>query len=85
MVNLTINNKKITAEEGMTILEAAKKNNIFIPTLCYLDCVNKVGSCRICIVEVEGAKTLQASCMVQVEEGMVVSTNTEKVRKANLL
>jgi NADP-reducing hydrogenase subunit HndD len=82
MVNLTINNKKITAEEGMTILEAAKKNNIFIPTLCYLDCVNKVGSCRICIVEVEGAKTLQASCMVQVEEGMVVSTNTEKVRKA---
>jgi NADP-reducing hydrogenase subunit HndD len=82
MVNLVINNKNISAEEGITILEAAKKNNIIIPSLCHLDCVHQIGSCRICVVEVEGAKNLQASCMVTVREGMVVRTNTEKVKKA---
>lgn len=82
MVNLTINGKAVTAEEGMTILEAAKRNNIHIPHFCYLEDVHQIGSCRICVVEVEGAKTLQASCMIPVREGMVVHTNTEKVRKA---
>lgn len=82
MVNLTINNKKISVEEGKSILEAAKENNILIPNLCYLDCVSQVGSCRICVVEVEGAKTLQASCMTKAQEGMVVHTNSDKVRKA---
>jgi len=82
MVNLIINNKRITAEEGDTILQAAKKNNIMIPHLCYLEGVHKQGSCRICVVEVEGAKTLQASCLVEVREGMVVHTNTKKVRNA---
>jgi NADP-reducing hydrogenase subunit HndD len=85
MVNLTINNKKIAAEEGQTILEAAKQNNILIPHFCYLEGVHQVGSCRICVVEVEGAKTLQASCMVAVREGMVVRTNTEKVKKTRKL
>lgn len=85
MVNLTINNKKIAAEEGQTILEAAKQNNIMIPHFCYLEGVHQIGSCRICVVEVEGAKTLQASCMVTVQEGMVVRTNTEKVKKARKL
>ncbi|HHW47851.1 MAG TPA: 2Fe-2S iron-sulfur cluster binding domain-containing protein [Clostridiaceae bacterium] len=82
MVNMVINNKNINAEEGMTILEAAKKNNIIIPSLCHLDCVHQFGSCRICVVEVEGAKNLQASCMVTVQEGMVVRTNSERVKKA---
>ena len=82
MVNLTINNKKICAEEGMTILEAAMQNNIRIPHLCYLERVHQVGSCRVCVVEVEGQKNLQASCMVKVREGMVVHTNSERVRKA---
>ncbi|MCL6591477.1 MAG: [FeFe] hydrogenase, group A [Firmicutes bacterium] len=82
MVNLTINNKKITVEEGTTILEAAKQNNILIPHFCYLENVHQAGSCRICVVEVEGAKTLQASCMVKVREGMVVRTNTAVVKKA---
>ncbi|MDD4188996.1 MAG: 2Fe-2S iron-sulfur cluster-binding protein, partial [Eubacteriales bacterium] len=82
MVNLTINNKKISVEDGKTILQAAKENNILIPNLCYLDCVSQVGSCRICVVEVEGAKTLQASCMTKAQEGMVVHTNSDKVRKA---
>ncbi len=82
MVNLTMNNRNITALENDTILEAAARNNILIPHLCYLEGVHRAGSCRICVVEVEGAKTLQASCMVKVREGMVVRTNTEKVRNA---
>ncbi|HEX2945030.1 MAG TPA: NADH-dependent [FeFe] hydrogenase, group A6 [Clostridia bacterium] len=85
MVNLTINNRSITAPENDTILEAAARNNILIPHLCYLEGVHRAGSCRICVVEVEGAKTLQASCMVKVKEGMVVRTNTEKVRTARKL
>jgi len=82
MVNLTINNKKITSEEGTTIFEAAKHNNILIPHFCYLEGVHQIGSCRICVVEVEGVKTLQVSCMVTVREGMVVNTNSEKIKKA---
>ena len=81
MVQLTINNKKISAEAGTTILEAAKKSGINIPTLCYLEGVHKFGSCRVCSVEVEGARTLQVACMAEVREGMVVHTNTPKVLK----
>lgn len=82
MVNITINGKKISAEEGTTILEAAKQNNISIPTLCHLEGVHNSGSCRICVVEVEGARTLVASCITAVREGMVIHTNTQRVRKA---
>ncbi len=82
MINLTINNKNVKAKDGMTILEAAKFNNIIIPQLCYLEGVHQIGSCRICVVEVEGAKTLQSSCMVKAKEGMVVRTNTKLVRQA---
>ena len=81
MVSLTINNQKITAEDGMTIMEAARRNNIYIPNLCYLPDVHQIGACRICVVEVEGAKNLQAACITQVAEGMVVHTNTGRVRK----
>lgn len=82
MVNLKINGKQISVAQGTTILEAAKSNNISIPNLCYMKDTHKFGSCRICVVEVKGAKTLQASCMTNVAEGMEVFTNTEKVRKA---
>jgi len=82
MINLTINGKKISAEENSTILEAAKNNGINIPHLCYLEGIHEFGSCRICVVEVEGAKTLQASCITKVTEGMVVHTNSARVRKA---
>lgn len=82
MVNLTINNKLITVEEGLTIIQAAKQNNILIPNLCYLEGVHQIGSCRICVVEVEGVKTLQASCISAVREGMVVHTNSAKVKRA---
>lgn len=85
MVNLTINNKPIQAEEAATIFEAAKQNNILIPHFCYLENVHQIGSCRVCVVEVEGAKTLQASCMVPVREGMVVNTNSARVKKARKL
>jgi len=82
MINLKINNKNISCKEDMTIIEAAKANNILIPNLCYLEDIHKIGSCRMCVVEVEGEKNLQASCMVPVREGMVVKTNTERVKKA---
>ncbi len=82
MVHLTINNKKICVEDGTTILEAAKENNIRIPTMCYLENVHKYGSCRICVVEQEGAKNLQASCITTATEGMVIHTNTKRVRDA---
>jgi NADH-quinone oxidoreductase subunit G/NADP-reducing hydrogenase subunit HndD len=82
MVNLTINNKPVCVEEGSTILEAAKQVNILIPSLCYLEGVHKLGACRICVVEVEGVRTLQASCLTAVREGMVVLTNSERVKKA---
>ncbi len=81
MINLTINNKAIQVEEGTTIFEAAKRNNILIPHFCYLENVHQIGACRICVVEVEGARTLMASCVTAATEGMKVHTNTEKVRK----
>ena len=82
MIQLTINNKNISAAPGTTILEAAKQNGINIPSLCYMEGVHKFGSCRICSVEVEGARTLQVACMAEVREGMVVHTNSKKVLKA---
>ena len=82
MINLTINGNYVTVMEGATIMEAAKANHISIPNLCYLENIHKFGSCRICVVEVKGAKTLQASCMTTVTEGMEVFTHSEKVRKA---
>ena len=80
MVNLTINDIPITVPENMTILEAALLNKITIPSLCYVKDVHKTGACRICVVEVEGAKSLQAACITEVREGMVVRTNSAKVR-----
>ena len=81
MIELKINNKKISAAPGTTILEAAKQNGINIPSLCYLEGIHKFGSCRICSVEVEGARALQVACMAEVREGMVVHTNSKKALK----
>jgi len=72
----------MTVDDDITIIEAAKQNGITIPSLCYLEGVHTFGSCRICVVEVEGAKTLMPSCMTKVSEGMVIHTNSERVRKA---
>lgn len=82
MIELTINGKAVQAQEGMTVLQAAKQNNIDIPTLCYMTDIHKIGSCRICVVEVEGQRNLAASCITPVQNGMVVKTNTARVRQA---
>ncbi len=81
-VNVNINGRMVHAESGQTVLEAAKDNGILIPHFCYLEGVHEVGSCRICVVEVEGTKALQASCMIPVREGMVVKTNSPRVKAA---
>lgn len=78
MINLTIDNIKVSVEEGTTILEAAKKVGIEIPTLCYLKDVNKPASCRMCMVDVSGR--LSPSCVTPVWEGMEVKTQTKKLR-----
>ncbi len=80
MVNIKINNKPYTVPKGSTILEAARYAGIEIPTLCYLKDINQIGACRICMVEVKGARSLVASCVLPVNEGMEIFTNTEKVR-----
>ena len=73
-VSITIDGIKTQVPNNYTILEAAKSLSINIPTLCFLKGLNEVGACRICVVEVQGAKTLQAACVMQVSEGMVVKT-----------
>lgn len=82
MVQLTINDRKLQAEAGETILTVATANNILIPTLCYCETLREIGSCRICSVEVEGARSLMAACVTPVRDGMVVHTHTTRVRKA---
>lgn len=81
-INLTIDNKKVSVEKGKTILDAAKKVNVRIPTLCHHEDLCVAGNCRVCVVEVEGSRTLAASCAIPAEEGMVIKTNTPKVRNA---
>ena len=82
MVTLTINGQTVQVPAGTTILEAAEKAGIKIPTLCYLKDINKIAACRMCVVEVEGSDRLAAACDTPVEEGLVVHTNTPKGRKA---
>ena len=82
MVTLTIDKKTISVPEGTTILEAARSANISIPTLCYLKGVNEIAACRICMVEVGGHARLVPSCDNAVVEGMVVHTNSPRVREA---
>jgi iron-only hydrogenase group A len=82
MLNITVNNTQLEVSEDTTILDAAKKIGIKIPTLCHLEGLQSPGSCRMCVVEVEGAKTLQPSCVTKVSEGMKIRTNTKKVRDA---
>ncbi len=81
-VSLTINGLKVEAPVGSSVLEAAKSAGIHIPTLCYHPELKAEGACRLCVVEASGARTLVASCVYPVAEGMVVQTNTAKVREA---
>ena len=79
MIHLTINGKSITAPEGATILEAARANDIYIPTLCYDEAVEVYGACGLCVVEAEGIPKLLRSCSAKVSEGMVVNTESDRV------
>jgi len=81
MVKLTIDGKEITAEEEKTILEAATENDIYIPTLCFHKRLSTLGSCRMCLVDIEGAEKPMAACTTPVVDGIVVHTKTERVEK----
>nr|WP_243201610.1 MULTISPECIES: NADH-dependent [FeFe] hydrogenase, group A6 [unclassified Fusibacter] len=79
---MTVNGLSVEVPSDATVLHAARQAGFDIPTLCYMKDVNEVGACRVCLVEIEGARTLQTSCVTPVREGMQVKTNTKKVREA---
>lgn len=81
-VEFTLNGKRVRGPAGSTILDAAKEAGVEIPTLCYHDALEPIGACRMCVVEVEGSRTLVPGCQRQLEPGMVVRTDTERVRKS---
>ena len=81
LIQLTIDGVSVEVPAGTTVLEAAKKAGINIPTLCYLKDINQIGACRLCVVDT-GARSLQAACVLPVSKGMVVKTNTPAIREA---
>ena len=81
-MQIKINGIKVEVQPHMTILQAARKAGIDIPALCSMEGIHEIGSCRICVVEVKGARTLMPACITRVEEGMEVFTHTAKVRRA---
>ena len=85
MVNIILNEMPLSVPAGSTILEAARFAGIEIPTLCYLKEINEIGACRICVVEVKGARSLVAACVHPVSEGMEINTNSLKVQNARKL
>ena len=80
-VNVKINGREYSVPAGSTILDAARIAKVDIPTLCYLKDINEIGACRLCLVEVKGARGMMAACVTPVTEGMEIFTNTEKVQK----
>ena len=81
-VNIKINGMPLSVPADSTVLEAARLAGIDIPTLCYLKGINEIGACRMCVVEVKGARSLVASCVYPVNEGMEVQTNTAKIQQS---
>ena len=87
MINVKINGAEYSVPAGVTVLEACRYANIDIPTLCYLKDINEIGACRLCLVEVTGARGLVAACVYPVADGMEIKTNTPQIRairKTNL-
>jgi iron-only hydrogenase group A len=82
MIHLTINNVLVEVPEGATVLAATKKAGVRVPTLCYVEGLQAIGGCRVCVVELEGARNLVASCSTPAAEGMKVLTNSRRVREA---
>ena len=83
MINLTINGKSVEAPAGTTVLEAARKEGIYIPTLCCLEALEPEGTCRLCIAEMSGAirQSIRITCLQEVKEGLIVETETERIKK----
>ena len=79
MVSLTIDGRAIDVAAGATIIDACKQLNIDIPTLCYLETLTPINACRVCVVEVEGARVLAPACSRKVESGMVIKTRSPRV------
>jgi bidirectional [NiFe] hydrogenase diaphorase subunit len=79
VVTLTINGEMVSAQEGQSLLTVLREQGIGIPTLCHLEGLSERGGCRLCLVELEGNPKLQASCVTTVQEGMVVSTHSERL------
>ena len=79
-IKVTVDNITVTVPEGSTLLDAAHKAGVYIPTLCYLRDINEIGACRMCVCEVEGARALVAACVYPCTDGMVAHTNTEKIK-----
>jgi predicted molibdopterin-dependent oxidoreductase YjgC len=84
-MHITIDEKELEFKSGQTIYEVAKENGIYIPVLCHHEHIKPVGACRICVVEVEGARSLVASCAMPAEDGMVVHTNSDRVLRSRKL
>ena len=82
MVNFKINDREMSVAAGTTILEAAEKAGIPIPHLCFLKEINEIAACRMCMVEIEGVNRLVPACNTEVAEGMVIQTNSPRVRQA---
>ena len=80
MVNLKIDGKELCVKEGTTIMKAAASAGIMIPHLCYLEGINEISACKVCVVEMQGKTKLMTACNNEVEEGMVLYTNSPKVR-----
>ena len=80
-ISLTIDGKQIETEQGKTLLEVCRANNIDIPTLCHLDGLTDVGACRLCLVEIEGISKLLPTCTTKAQANQVVNTQTEKLKK----
>lgn len=81
-IDVTLNGTPVSGDEGMTILKLAQENGIDIPTLCYMEELTPTGACRICVVEVKGARTLVAACHTPIQPGMDIQTHSPKVLKA---
>ena len=79
-MKLKINGKTVEAAEGSTILSAARENGISIPTLCYLEGINEIGACRLCVVEIKGLSAPRPACVTAAEEGMEIETDTPALR-----
>ena len=78
-IHITINNRKLDAHPGQTILQAAREHGIYIPSLCAMEHLASYGACRLCVVEVDGLRGSPTSCTTPVEEGMVIRTDTMEV------